>query len=68
MKTTKSVPNEYISGKLVFMPAHPEADENGYVDIGRPGFITELVQMIILARKDYINQFSQFYKIPINKV
>lgn len=60
---------DFSSGNLIFMPAHPDADENGYVDVSRPGFITDLVNLILTAKKDFYNSAVQkLYQIPINKV
>lgn len=60
---------DYSSGNYIFMPAHPEADENGYVDITKPGFVTEMVQMVLLAKKNYqANALQKVLNIPVNKV
>jgi flagellar basal-body rod protein FlgC len=37
-------------GDLVFMPSHPDADENGYVQMPNVNVVTEMVDMISATR------------------
>jgi len=37
-------------GELVYMPEHPNADENGYVQMSNVNIVTEMVDMIAATR------------------
>ena len=37
-------------GEVVYMPGHPYADENGYVEMSNVNIITEMVEMIAATR------------------
>jgi len=37
-------------GEKLFMPNHPDADENGYVEMSNVNIITEMVDMISATR------------------
>ena len=37
-------------GELVYMPDHPDADENGYVQMSNVNIVTEMVDMIAATR------------------
>ena len=37
-------------GELIFMPSHPDADENGYVETSNVNIINEMVEMIQATR------------------
>ena len=37
-------------GEVVFMPNHPDADEQGYVELANVNVITEMVEMIAASR------------------
>lgn len=37
-------------GELIFMPSHPDADENGYVESSNVNIINEMVEMIQATR------------------
>jgi len=46
-----AVENEDQSkGEVVYMPDHPYADENGYVEMSNVNIITEMVEMIAATR------------------
>lgn len=38
------------TGELVFMPSHPDADENGYIETSNVNIINEMVEMIQATR------------------
>ncbi len=37
-------------GEMVYMPEHPDADENGYVEMPNVNIVTEMVDMIAASR------------------
>jgi flagellar basal-body rod protein FlgC len=37
-------------GEMVYMPDHPDADENGYVEMPNVNIVTEMVDMIAASR------------------
>ena len=47
--STKIIKDE-SEGELVYMPEHPEADENGYVMMPNINIVTEMVDMISATR------------------
>ena len=38
------------AGDIIYMPDHPDADENGYVQMSNVNIITEMVEMIAATR------------------
>ncbi|MBU1101691.1 MAG: flagellar basal body rod protein FlgC [Bacteroidetes bacterium] len=38
------------NGEKIFMPNHPDADENGYIETSNVNVITEMVEMIAASR------------------
>lgn len=53
-KTSKPVNTEILEdssiGELIFMPNHPDADQNGYVESSNVNIINEMVEMIEATR------------------
>ncbi|RJP56713.1 MAG: flagellar basal body rod protein FlgC [Ignavibacteriales bacterium] len=53
-KTSKPVNAEILEdssiGELIFMPNHPDADQNGYVESSNVNIINEMVEMIEATR------------------
>lgn len=53
-KTSKPVNAEIMEdssiGELIFMPNHPDADQNGYVESSNVNIINEMVEMIEATR------------------
>lgn len=45
-----AVNEEQTAGEIVYMPDHPYADENGYVEMSNVNIITEMVEMIAATR------------------
>ncbi len=41
---------DQTQGELVYMPDHPDADENGYVEMPNVNIVTEMVDMIAASR------------------
>ncbi len=37
-------------GEMIYMPEHPDADENGYVEMPNVNIVTEMVDMIAASR------------------
>lgn len=44
------IEEDLSTGELIFMPNHPDADENGYVESSNVNIINEMVQMIEATR------------------
>ncbi len=44
------VQEDKTPGEKIFMPNHPDADENGYVEMSNVNIITEMVEMISATR------------------
>ena len=44
------VEEDSSTGELIFMPNHPDADENGYVESSNVNVINEMVEMIEATR------------------
>jgi len=45
-----AVNEDKTTGEIVYMPDHPYADENGYVEMTNVNIITEMVEMIAATR------------------
>ena len=45
-----NVKEDTKQGDVVFMPNHPNADENGYVELSNVNVVTEMVEMISASR------------------
>jgi flagellar basal-body rod protein FlgC len=45
-----AVNEDKSKGEVVYMPDHPYADENGYVEMSNVNIITEMVEMIAATR------------------
>jgi len=49
-KLSFEVKEDKSPGEIVYMPEHPDADENGYVQLSNINTITEMVDMIAATR------------------
>ena len=49
-KLNSEVNEDKTPGEVVYMPDHPYADENGYVQMSNVNIITEMVEMIAATR------------------
>jgi flagellar basal-body rod protein FlgC len=47
---TSEIVEDSSNGELIFMPSHPDADENGYVESSNVNIINEMVEMIQATR------------------
>ncbi len=50
LPTNIEVEEDSAMGELIFMPNHPDADENGYVESSNVNIINEMVEMIEATR------------------
>ena len=50
LPTNVEIEEDTAMGELIFMPNHPDADENGYVESSNVNVINEMVEMIEATR------------------